>query len=659
MRKAYSFSARCACGTSGHDVDALCVFVDTKRGVTVLDLFDELETSLRTVDTLPDCVVVIADHDRLDGLFDHWMQSPAQREVFRQRGTREDVPFVKGYYFVSWHHKNGLSVSHTDGVDGSSAFSLPLDKLLAEGLKALVTTNPVVQIAPAGHVFRHPSKTINKLFIQARELATSEAELAFVGRCLARALPSLVATDLAQVYIDTMGIYSLVREALAFAGSSASVHSYHSYADLSELSPPTEPYALVISASTSGGMARTLHLEQGFDESRLMTLIDTSRNARHGSVLLALDKVDSKYGKQLSDGTETQIELFGEHFSSKAKPPRAVTLGLPHQPKNLGVFLKQFGIGGLLGLNAQPTASTKSRLICVDSDVVGNNEELCSWLEGEISWSVSAAINHVVHADDAGSKTLAEKAAEKLHAARCCALKPTVTAYRDLGANTLDSASGVLVVQAVAGDGGLLREISRDLREFLPPKIPRHYLAAVGLPQSEETWQRLRQFLVRNTSPREYGFSTWLVLPIGADGTTNAWQSLSELATKAQMYTPSIAGVAATTINPSVDLAVRLVEKAFNRFLPTSGGTPLGLSDGFLFFGKTFDGRLQEVSPSATYATVASVLQTARDLSVPANQLKPTGYESVVLSPENFLRYNDNLLQACILRGAHPSVSTR
>lgn len=655
MRKAYSFSARCTCATSGHDVDALCVFVDTKRGVTVLDLFDELEASLRAVDTLPDCVVVIADHDSLGDVFDHWVQSPAQREVFRQRGTREDIPFVKGYYFVSWHPKDGLSVSHTNGVDDSSAFDLPLSKLLDEGLKTLVTTNPVVQIAPAGHVFRHPSKTVNKLFIQARELATSEAELAFVGRCLAMALPPLVTTDLAQVYIDTMGIYSLVREALAFAGSSASVHSYHSYSDLSELSPPTEPYALVISASTSGGMARTLHLEQDFDEARLITLIDASRNDRHGSVLVALDKVDPKYGKQLSDGTETQIELFGEHFSSKAKPPRAVTLGIPHQPKSLGVFLTQFGIGGLLGLNAQPADSIRSRLICVDSLAVGTNTELFRWLEGEISWCVSAAINHVVHADDAGSKVLAEKAADKLHTARCCAARPPVTAYRDLGANTLENATGVLVVQAVAGDGGLLREISRDLREFLPPGIPRHYLAAVGLPQSDETWQRLRQFLVRNTSPREYGFSTWLVLPIGADGTTNAWKTLSELATRAQMSTPNTPGVDVSIVNQSVDMAVALVKEAFNNFLPTSNSTPLGLSDGFLFFGKTFDGHLHEVSPSVTYATVASVLQTARDLSVPANQLKPTGYESVVLSPENFLRYNDNLLQACVLRGAHPS----
>ncbi len=655
MRKAFSFTARGTCTSSGYEVDALCVFFDTKQSITALDFFDELGTSLREVPTLPDCVIVIADATHLETLYQHWTQSSAQQQVFQQRGFQKGVQFVKGYYFVSWGPTNGLSVSHTHGVGRSSTFTLPLDSFADQGLKALVTVNPVVQIAPAGHVFRHPSKTINKLFIQARELATSEAELAFVGRCLARALPPLRASGLAQVYIDTMGIYSLVREALTFAGSTASVHSYHSYAELAELSPPTEPYVVVISASTSGGMAKRLHVDQGFDDDRLMTLIDASRSGRHGHILVALDDVDPSYRKQLADGTETQIELFGEHFSSKAKPPRAVTLGQPHWPKLLGKFLRQFGIGGLLGLNGRPSGNTRPRLVCLDSGAVGDNTELLRWLDDEIAWRVAVAIDHVVHADDTGSRALAERSADKLHSAKGCTVRPTVTAYESLDATTLKSSHGVLVVQAVAGDGGLLREISRDLREFLKPEVPRHFLFGVGLPQSEEAWQRLQQFLARNTSPREYGFSAWLVLPIGSDGTTNAWQAFSDLAARAQVQTPSVAEVSAYVLTDSIDLAVQLVQRAFNSFLPTNAGTALCLSEGFLFFGDTFNGRLQEVPAGTTYATVASVLQAARDLGVPANQLKPSGYESVVLSPENFLRYNDNLLQACILRAAHPS----
>ncbi|WP_298205806.1 hypothetical protein [Acidovorax sp.] len=656
MRKAYSYTARGACKRSGYEIDALCVFVDTKRNVSALEFFDELEASLRGLETLPDCVVIIADAASLSTLHQYWATWNAQRQVFEQRGFRKGVQFVKSYYFVTWDAVLGLSIANMLGAGGSAAsFDLPIDSFIQQGLHALISTNPVVQIAPAGHVFKHPSKTVNKLFIQARELATSEAELAFVGRCLCRALKPLADAGLSVVYIDTMGIYSLVREALIYAGSKATIHSFHSYTELSELSPPTEPYALIISASTSGGMAHKLHKEQGFVEDRLLTLIDTTAAGRNGTVMIALDDVDISYRKQLADGTETQIELFGEHFSSKAKPPRAVTLGQPHFPRRLGEFLKQFGIGGLLGLNEQPAGGAASRLVCFESNAAGRNQKLLDWLKDEIDWRVSVAIDHVIYADDDGSKALSEAAAEKLHAAKGCPNRPVVTAYSNLTTDTLAQAQGVLVVQAVAGDGGLLREISRDLREFIAPDVPRHFLAGVGLPQSEETWLRLQQFLVKNTSPRDYGFSAWLVLPIGSDGTTNAWQDLSELATRAQVQTPVVTGVSPKILTESVDLAVQLVQGAFKGFLPTSSGTALGLSEGFLFFGDAFDGRLHQVPVSATYLTVASVLQAARDLNVPANQLKPTGYESVVLSPENFLRYNDNLLQACVLRAAHPS----
>ncbi|WP_432721160.1 hypothetical protein R0381_002667 [Jeongeupia wiesaeckerbachi] len=656
MRKAYSFNARGTCTSTGKEIDALCVFFDTKHSMSELVFFDELDESLPQLKTLPDCVVIIADETNLVSLQENWTTSTAQQHIFQQRGMRKNVPFIKSYYFVAWDPTAGLSVKNAHGSGGAAAnFTLPIDSFISQGLHGLIDSNPVVQIAPAGHVFRHPSKTVNKLFIQARELATCEVELAFVGRCLAHRLKALTLPQLSTVFIDSMGIYSIVREALTFANSRAVIHSFHSYAELSELSPPTEPYAVVISASTSGGMARTLHSDQRFDDERILTLIDTTRSGRTGNVLIALDDLTPSYRKPMADGTETQIEIFGEHFSSKAKPPRAVTLGMPHEPKPLRKFLTRFGRQGLVNLNTQPAGRLAPRLVCLDSNVVASDTELLTWLKHEIDWRVSVAIDHIIHAGDTGSQTLAEAAANVLQAAKGSAIRPAIISYTDLTDTILNRAKGVLVVHAVAGDGGLLREISRDLREFLTSDVPRHFLAGVGLPQSEETWQRLQQFLVRNPSTREYGFSTWLVLPIGSEGTVNAWQGLSKCAEKAQMELPSVSGVSKSILTQSVDLAVQSIRDADNGFLPTSSGASLSLSDGFLFFGDVFNGTLNDVPESTTYTTVASVLQAARDMKVPANQLKPNGYESVVLSPENFLRFNDNLLQACILRAAHPS----
>src|SRR5690606_27009862 len=89
-------------------------------------------------------------------------------------------------------------------------------------------------------------------------------------------------------------------------------------------------------------------------------------------------------------------------------------------------------------------------------------------------------------------------------------------------------------------------------------------------------------------------------------------------------------------------------------FFQTPNGDKLALTEGFVFFGNAFK-NVSEVSDATVFATVAAVLQAARDLNSSDNQLRPNGYESVVLDPENFLRFNDNLLQSCILRAAHPS----
>lgn len=655
IRKAYSFLARSMCTSSTYEVDALSVFFDSKRPATEVDFFDELERSLRESETLPDCIVVVSDENHTESLLGHWTSSAISRETLLDRGLNNGVPFVKDVIFVAWSPVDGLS-QRAHGAGSTATFQLPLEALVSQGLSALVRSNPVVQIAPAGHVFKHPSKTVNKLFIQARELATSEAELAFLGRCLTLTSPELAASSLARVFIDTMGIYSIVREALAFSASSARIDSYHSYGRLADFLPPTEPYVVVISASTSGGMATTLCDEQGFDSDRLVTLVDSSREDRSGKVLVALNEVAPSYGKHLADGSETQIELFGEHFTSKAKPPRAVTLGVMHTPKALGVFLNHFGIGGLRELNAHCIARQGTRLMVLDGSVVARNSQFLTWLQAEIDWNVGSAVDHIICANDDASRAIADHAANCLHSTKNCTQRPEVICYKDLGPTTLESARGVLVVQAVAGDGGLLREISRDLREFLKSNVPRHFLVAVGTPQTAETWIRLRQFLIKNASEREYGFSCWLELPVGADGTANAWHTFNKLAEIAQVETPTVNGVASHIIETSVDLATELVKNAFNAFLPTSAGTPLCLSDGFVFFGRSFESRhLDEISVSTTFATVAGVLQAARDLSNPANQLRSSGYESVVLSPENFLRYNDSLLQACILRAAHPS----
>ncbi|WVM92150.1 hypothetical protein ULG90_20975 [Halopseudomonas pachastrellae] len=96
--------------------------------------------------------------------------------------------------------------------------------------------------------------------------------------------------------------------------------------------------------------------------------------------------------------------------------------------------------------------------------------------------------------------------------------------------------------------------------------------------------------------------------------------------------------------------------KRFDGFLLSPRGNKLCLSEGFLFFGDKTDiaKHYAKVEPSMVYLTISAVLQSARDTETTRDAL-PKRLRIVVLAPECFLRFNDAILQACMLRACHPA----
>lgn len=272
-----------------------------------------------------------------------------------------------------------------------------------------------------------------------------------------------------------------------------------------------------------------------------------------------------------------------------------------------------------------------------------------------IRWRSPIATDLVIHADDDASKAIAILAADVIATIKGEGLRPEVISYRDLNQESVHERLGVLVIASCAGDGGELREISRDLRSYLGAETPRHFVVGVGFPQSMEAWDRLKQFLERNRTDRNYGFSAWLVMAVGSDCNGHAWDDCTALANVGQVNTEVVEYIDSAIANEALALMAACVRSSNNGFLPSSAGRALTITDGFYFFKEVFAGRLDEVTDAVSYLTVAAVLQSARDLKNAEFQLKPTGYESVVLHPECFLRFNDDILQGCMLRACHPS----
>lgn len=617
------------------------------------NVYADVDSALKSEPNLPDCVYIFGDSSQFRAFQAAWASDSSQRTTMLKRGEKQRIDFVHQYVFNEWQRP--VFISHTLGA-ARETFQFSPHDLLERGVFSLLEKNNAIHRAPSGHIFKHPSGTKNRVFIQARDIASGEAELFVVGYCIAQRNSQRLRIA-KKIFIDTMGIYAFVKNALSLCGGDAEIQSFHSYDELEKLNPPSIPYFCVVSASTSGRMAAKMK-ERWFSEDCILTLVDVKKNGRDGDVLVSLNAMGLSL-PELNEKEGTLIEIIGENFSSKARPPRAVVIGVKHAPETLDTIHEHFGFN-IPPLNSRMEGG-RSKLIQLDPRPVLDNPEFKEWLDDEINWRFPLVTNLVIHASDESSLRLAQEIVIKLRE-KIESEKPIqLVASENLLTTDCTNVRGVVVVSAVSRDGGVLREISRDLRTRVLSNVPRQYVTPIGIPQSAGSWKQLEIFLTRNPTDRFYGFSNWLNMPIGDDTEQSFWSHLTLMGSQAQTLTVDELHVGVdldpSIVTQSVDLATTEIEAAQQTLLRSPRGEPLKLSEGFLFFKKDSEiaGRYEEVSQSAVYLTLSAVLQYAREHENPNLRLCPNGYESVVLGPECFLRFNDSILQACLLRASLPS----
>lgn len=650
MERFYSWRHLKHCATAG-SFDAL-ILCYKRCHLTEGNVYADIEKSLKLDANLPDCVYIIGSTSQYEAYKKALDPENRNFGTIIERGSKEKTEFVKHYTFIEWDERN---FSFHSLKPKSSPYTIDLKDILSRGVYRLLQKNNAIHQAPSGHVFKHPSQRRNKVFIQAREIASGEAEL-FVVAYLIVLRHGAALTSSSKVFIDTMGIYAYVKCAMSLCRSNAEIVSFHSYDELEKINPPTQPYFCIISASTSGSMAAKMQ-RMGWTAARIATLIDVNSVDRAGDVMVSLENMGVKF-PELKTSEGTLIEIIGENFSSKAKPPRAVTIGLPHAPKALIEFHEYLGFS-IYAFNSQ--VETKTKLLQIDATPLLQETKFLEWLHAEIDWSFPLTVSHVIHADDQASKALADIVVERLNTRLVAKVAITVITITELKKENVEKATGVVIISTVARDGGVLREISRDLRSYIKSDIPRHFLAPIGIPQTNDSWSQLRMFLVRNPTSREYGFSNWIQLPLGEDSNDNSWHRLIKIhhdnseKTTSQFNLGNLQKTA--NIIESIELSGKAALIAFNSFLLSPRNEKLRLSEGFLFFGDEtkIAENYSSVEPSMVYLTMSAVLQSAREHKDHERRLRPNGYESAVLSPECFLRFNDAILQACLLRACHPA----
>jgi hypothetical protein len=549
-----------------------------------------------------------------------------------------------------------LTVSHkgkiTELTSGKEfVFSLTLLRSGAEAIfekrKGLITSLP-------SYHFLKPSGDHCDKFIRASNLFVSGIEVAF----LAIGLLPYLKSNLKRIYVDTSSISFLVSIAIQlsniFSNKVPVIESFESYSVLNK------PYSfhddedslVVISATTSGGLARKLTQQYTFKRSNIVTLffskIKVEQNAIFdisGAVgnITSVKPADCK----LCDGGSKLIKIEGEQFIPETPKHELLTIKKVDFKDDRQKFFKAFATKELLQFNTAPSDDWEPEHFFIDVKALLSLEEKTfkNALTKKVNKHFSKNIHKVICLDDDASLVLSNAIVKIANAP-----SDFIVQYSDINEDDLKGHSSVMVVASAITSGRKLLATARKLRG-IDSSATITYLVGFSKLPSLDALEQLRKDLC--LGGHELVSLKICCMPRHSEKALTSWDiernKLSELSNKEDPFAENKANL------PNL-LQERLAElnqftDQNNLFLKSPSGLPLLLRGTFAFWlGLGLD--TKNASQADVYWTIQAIIH---DLRVSNDKGLATTYHSTLLSPVCFDRFNDGVIQACLLRAAKPT----
>jgi hypothetical protein len=618
---------------------------------------DDLMAAMCRGPNIPDAVIVLSLTEDSDG--DLSAQLRADTSRLAQQRLLGRIPLLR----ASFSLKSGavaLELLDPTFKSLSPMFRQVIvdraDAWLKSGLCTVFEPEHVVLRAPPGYSYQKPSGARSEWFLKPDLGLKSSASVALVALALFRKLYANRVhrfAELETVFVDTMAVspvaYAL-RDLLGLCGFARSFHieSFHSYGGLEGVKRPLPNTSLcLISASSSMSMHEQWITQKGVGRDEVVTLLTfESAGKRAAGALLALE---SPQEKAAPGSAQFSIRIKGETFLPEQEPAKKVLLSdQVHRSDSEVAHFREFAGRGVFDIHRRPGgASSKVRALFVDGEALIQEHAFQVWLETQLLQSIKAATQVIVWQPDTPSRRLAGMV-ELFCRKRLSLSGLRLMSVPELANASLESAAGVVVCAAVAGKGSQLLEVSRMLRD--KHDGPRLYLVGYQVAETRGELGALRANLIHSKSvPYDFGrFGGAAIGTALATAFEYERQTYYDLSTDTSSLPGSMrqrARVLGST-GPVGGLAL----------LPHGAKVdgPMRLRSGFAYWP---DGYTPEAFHPEVLATVAVLLQRARELDKLPDErrLSTSSYRHVVLDPENFARFNDGVLQAALLRCAHPA----
>lgn len=510
--------------------------------------------------------------------------------------------------------------------------------------------------------FVHPSGKHSKAFIRTANLLVLGPEVMFIAMAVLKHLVS----DLAYVCVDTSSIASIGHAAIELrrvfdpAFQPPTVNSFSSWAGINgtySFPQPGRTLALV-SATTSGNMARALVEERGLSPERTVILFALVANPTGLNVLCNLAE-DPRYEGTLELVTQefregdcplcrqgsTPVHFVGDQFLAEAIRHVPVKIFGHDIPDKSKAFFGRYRCKGAIGMRQVGNNATAVDTYHIDVGKL-DGPVFEQRLKAACERHVAASTTLIVHPGDKDSTALAARIATSFAPSGT----PAPMSASSIGELDADSVSGaVLVVAGCIGSGGSLQSISRDLRDPAGD-TPRTYLVGVAKHPHHPRHASLRSDLMFSSTNYRHVLVVLEELTLPERRGPSAWEA--ELGILNELIEPKVGEAVPAEVRSDladrIDAINGLADSVASFFWPAPSGESLALRKTFAFWDGEY--AAAEASQGDILATVACVLENLRD--GPSPRLHRTAFHHGFIAPSTFGRFNDGVIQASFLRAA-------
>lgn len=554
-----------------------------------------------------------------------------------------------------------------------------IENLFRNGNTIIFQKNGGIVESTPDHHFVFPSNKHCAKFLRTGNILINQTEVFFIAVQLLKYF-----NDIRAVYCDTSSINSLpyavleLKRRFKISFSSPSIFSFKSY-ELFESSDDKFPHdsLILVSSSTSGNIIDRLLKEKRAEKKQIIVLYFLGKENKYldkkENIVcnLTKDVIDFPNGEEIFDTFDNSSEcrLCGDNsrpvnirgdvfLTIQPKVYKHIlTIKTDCVPYSLSTFVKNFRVKQkeeviIKTFHKDNDANSNYEIYFDFNNLIDNIKKYKTYessLNRLIQKHVPANIKYIIHLPDDGSLKLSKYVTTQIPKA----INPTLIKLENDFISKLSNNEGsVLIVASCITTGKKLLQISRLMRKF--DRLNLIYFVGLFRPINESFATDLIKDLKQGKDKSdERPFIPIETVYTSITQKNTSWSNEIEFIEKllgehdedSELY---------IFFNDRINILRQNKNNgglSNDLFLKKYDNSDLYLRKSFAFW--KFDYEENEVNQSEVYFTISSIINHLENKEIKSHpSLKQTNYIRNLLSPRNFHRFNDGIIQSSLLRAS-------